>query len=91
MSVAMLLAVIGVLALAGFVLSRQRALASAGGNPRELHSLPNAYGWHGVIWVLVPALVTFVLWLIVQPMVVKVASLPVFRLTWWPMTLPVLW
>jgi phosphate transport system permease protein len=80
MSVAILLAVIGVLALAGFVLSRQKALASAGGNPRELHSLPNAYGWHGAIWVLVPALVTFALWLIVQPMVVEnriSASLPV--------------
>ena len=71
MSVAMLLAVIGVLALAGFVLSRQKALASAGGNPRELHSLPNAYGWHGAIWVLIPALATFALWLIVQPMVVE--------------------
>ncbi|MFM7656151.1 MAG: phosphate ABC transporter permease family protein, partial [Paracoccaceae bacterium] len=71
MSVAMLLAVIGVLALAGFVLSRQRALASAGGNPRALHSLPNYYGWNGAIWVLVPALAGLSLWLIVQPMVVE--------------------
>ena len=71
MSVAMLLAVIGVLALAGFVLSRQRALASAGGNPRALHSLPNYYGWNGAFWVLVPALAGLSLWLIVQPMVVE--------------------
>lgn len=70
MSVAMLLAVIGVLALAGFVLSRQRALASAGGNPRLLHSLPSYHGWNGAIWVLVPAIAGLALWLIVQPMVV---------------------
>lgn len=80
MSVAMLFAVIGVLALAAFVLSRQRALASAKGNARALHSLPNYYGWNGAIWVLLPALAGLVLWLIVQPMVVEnriSADLPV--------------
>lgn len=71
MSVLMLLAAIAVLALAAFFLSRQRAVASAGGNTRLLHSLPAYYGWNGAIWVLVPALGTLALWLIVQPMVIE--------------------
>jgi phosphate transport system permease protein len=71
MSVLMLFAAIAVLALAGFVLSRQRALAAAGGNPRLLHSLPGYYGWYGALSVLVPALVALALWLIVQPMVIE--------------------
>lgn len=71
MSVLMLLAVIAVLALAAFFLSRQRALTSAGGNARLLHSLPGYYGWNGAIWVLIPTLGALALWLIVQPMVIE--------------------
>jgi phosphate transport system permease protein len=71
MSVLMLLSAVAVLALAAFFLSRQRALTSAGGNPRLLHSLPGYYGWNGAIWVLIPALGALALWLIVQPMVIE--------------------
>ncbi len=71
MSVLMLLAVLGVLALAAFVLSRQKALASAGGSPRALHSLPNYYGWFGAVSVLLPALFGLALWLIAQPIFVE--------------------
>lgn len=71
MSVLMLLAVLGVLALAAFVLSRQKVLASAGGSPRALHSLPNYYGWFGAVSVLLPALFGLVLWLIAQPVFVE--------------------
>jgi phosphate transport system permease protein len=71
MSVLMLFAAIAVLALAGYVLSRQRVLAAAGGNPRLLHSLPGYYGWYGALAVLVPALAALVLWLVIQPMVVE--------------------
>jgi phosphate transport system permease protein len=71
MSVLMLLAVIAVLALAAFFLSRQRALTSAGGNARLLHSLPGYYGWNGAIWVLIPSLGALALWLVVQPMVIE--------------------
>lgn len=71
MSVLMLLAVTLALALAAFVLARQRALASAKGNPRDLHSLPKYYGWNGALWVLLPALAGLALWLILQPMVVE--------------------
>jgi phosphate transport system permease protein len=71
MSVLMLFAAVLVLATAAYVLSRQRALASAGGNPRLMHSLPIYYGWNGAIWVLVPALAALAVWLIVQPMVIE--------------------
>lgn len=79
MSVPMTLAALLVLALAGFLLTRQRALATAGGNPRLLHSLPAYYGWFGAIRVLVPGLVTLALWLVLQPLVIETriaATLP---------------
>lgn len=71
MSVTLLLAVVLVLALAAFVIARQKALASAKGSPRDLHSLPAYYGWYGAIAVLLPAFVGLTLWLIVQPVVVE--------------------
>lgn len=79
MSVLMLLAVLAVLAAAAFVLARQRALASADGNPRHLHSLPVYYGWFGAIAVLVPALAALVVWLVLQPPLIETrisAALP---------------
>jgi phosphate transport system permease protein len=71
MSVFLVLAVIAVLALAGFVLGRQRALASTGGNVRRMHSLPGYYGWHGAIMAGVPAVLVLALWLIAQPIVIE--------------------
>jgi phosphate transport system permease protein len=75
----MLLAVIAVLAIAAFFLARQRAMATAGGNPRNLHSLPGYYGWYGVTCVALPALVVLIVWLIGQPMLIEsrvAANLP---------------
>ncbi len=71
MSVLLLLVAILVLAIAAFVICRQRVMASVQGNPRDLHSLPNYYGWHGAIMVALPAFAGLLLWLIVQPMVVE--------------------
>lgn len=71
MTVALTLSLLLVLAGAGFFLGRQRAVASAGGNIRVLHSLPGYYGWHGAIMAGVPALLFLTLWLVVQPMVVE--------------------
>lgn len=70
MSVLMLLAAIAVLSLAAYLLSRQRAIASSGGNPRLLHSLPIYYGWFGALSVLIPTLAALTIWLIAQPMVI---------------------
>jgi phosphate transport system permease protein len=71
MSVLLLLGALAVLSLAAFVLCRARVLASVDGNPRNLHSLPNYYGWHGAIMVALPAIVGLLLWLIIQPLVVE--------------------
>lgn len=71
MSVLMTLAAVAVLGLAAYLLARQRALASAGGNPRLLHSLPLYYGWYGALSVLIPAFAALTIWLVAQPMVIE--------------------
>jgi len=60
-----------VLAAAGYVLCRWRALARAGGNIRLLHSLPGFYGWHGFVAAAVPSLAVLAVWLIAQPLVIE--------------------
>jgi phosphate transport system permease protein len=68
-----------VLALAalGYFVGRSRALASAGGDRRLLHSLPGYYGSNVAMFVVVPAFAVMVVWLLVQPLYVDshVASL----------------
>lgn len=75
MTVFLLVAVILVLAASGYVLGRGRALRAAGGNPRDLHSLPGYYGWHAALMTLIPALVVVVIWLIAQPFVLERGAL----------------
>ena len=60
-----------VLGLTGFVLGRARAMKDAGGDIRNLHSLPSYYGSNVLLSVLIPGLGVLVLWLIVQPMVIQ--------------------
>ena len=71
MSVILLLVVILVLSVAAFVICKGRALSSVQGNPRDLHSLPNYYGWHGAILVGLPAFLGLIAWLVFQPIVVE--------------------
>jgi phosphate transport system permease protein len=63
--------IIAAIAAAGFVLGRRRALASAGGDSRRLHSLPNFYGWNVALTVLTPALGLLALWLLIQPALIE--------------------
>jgi len=65
-----IVAIILALAVAGYVLGRQRAMASAEGDRRNLHSLPGYYGQNVALTALVPALLLFVAWTLIQPMVV---------------------
>ena len=63
----------------GYVVGRQRALASAGGNSRDLHSLPSYYGSAVFLFTAAPALLLLAAWLIVQPVLVErsvVSTLP---------------
>lgn len=71
MSVAFVLLCLGVLAVAGYVLGRQRAMASARGDSRRLHSRPIYYGWHAAIMAGVPALLVLTIWLILQPLAIE--------------------
>ena len=71
MSVLWVVIIILLLSAAGFVLGKRRAIASAGGNTRDLHSLPNYYGWYVAVLTFIPAVLVLSLWLIIQPMVIE--------------------
>ena len=58
------------LAVAAYFLGRAKALGSAGGDSRDLHSLPSYYGWNAALMVLLPALAVLAVWLIVQPVLI---------------------
>ncbi|WP_298835859.1 phosphate ABC transporter permease subunit PstC [uncultured Roseobacter sp.] len=66
-----LLLLILALSVAGFVLGRGRALASAGGDSRLLHSLPVYYGSNAFMKSVVPASGLLILWMLVQPLVLE--------------------
>lgn len=70
MTVLVLTTFLLVLAAAGFVLGRQRALSLAEGSPKLLHSLPSYYGWYAALLVLIPSFLVLLVWLIVQPFVI---------------------
>lgn len=57
-----------VIATGGYVLGRNRAMVSAGGNIRSLHSLPSYYGWNTFMFVSVPSLLFMVAWMLVAPL-----------------------
>ncbi|MFW8634706.1 phosphate ABC transporter permease subunit PstC [Cribrihabitans pelagius] len=59
------------LAAAGFMLGRRRALATAGGDAKALHSLPSYYGSNVALTALVPALAVLAVWLLAQPIFVE--------------------
>lgn len=59
------------LAVLGYVAGRARAMASSGGDARELHSLPNYYGMNVVLFTIAPALMVLVVWLLVQPGIIE--------------------
>lgn len=67
MSAFSILMILFALAAIGYVLGRGRAMKSAGGSIRSLHSLPHYYGWNVALFTLVPALALLALWLLVQP------------------------
>ncbi|RYH12164.1 phosphate ABC transporter permease subunit PstC [Tropicimonas sp. IMCC6043] len=66
-----ILLIVLAIAAIGYVAGRARALASAGGDIRALHSLPSYYGWNAAIKAMVPAFLLIIVWLIVQPIYVS--------------------
>ncbi len=71
MPVFWLVLIVLALAAAGFFIGRLRAISSAGGDRRLLHSLPNYYGANVALTVLVPSLAVLVIWLLAQPMLIE--------------------
>lgn len=67
MPVLWLVLIILAVSTVGFFLGRARALSSAGGDSRNLHSLPSYYGTNVAFSVLVPSLVVVALWSLFQP------------------------
>lgn len=67
MSVGLITLIVLGLAALGFILGRQKALASVKGDARILHSLPAYYGWSVALFAAVPALLVMVVWLFLQP------------------------
>ena len=66
-----LIALVLGIAVAGYFMGRSRAIASAGGDTRILHSLPSYYGNNVALTVITPAFGVLVLWLLVQPMLIE--------------------
>lgn len=50
-----LILILSAIAAIGFLIGRRRALKSAGGDRRKLHSLPVYYGANVAMWAIVPA------------------------------------
>ena len=71
MSLLWIVTIVLVLGAAGYVLGRRKAIASAGGDTRELHSLPGYYGANAAILTIVPALLVLAVWMMAQPLVIE--------------------
>ncbi|QDC09884.1 phosphate ABC transporter permease subunit PstC [Oceanicola sp. D3] len=59
------------LGVVGYVVARSRALATAGNDPRHLHSLPSYYGYMGFLFAVAPAVLLLIVWLIASPIVIE--------------------
>lgn len=68
------LTVLGLAAL-GYAIGRRRAMASAGGDLRKLHSLPTFYGWITALGVLVPVVVVVIAWLFAEGFMIHSSAL----------------
>ena len=63
----LIILIVAIIAFVGFLSARNRALLTAGGDKRNLHSLPRYYGGSALMFTLAPATLIFALWLVLQP------------------------
>jgi len=76
----LLLVILLGISAAAYYLGRRRAFAVAGGSARNLHSLPLYYGLHVAIWCLLPSLLVFSAWLLLEDNIITqlvIDSMPV--------------
>ncbi len=71
MTTGILILLVVALAVAAYVLARQRSLASVGGDIKRLHSLPGQHGLMAFLLTAVPALLLMAAWLLVQPILIE--------------------
>lgn len=71
MSNFLIIAFVLALGAIGYFLGRGRAMASAGGNRRNLHSLPSYYGANTALNAVIPAMGVLVIWLLAQPLLIN--------------------
>ena len=71
MSNTLIILIILGLGFIGYFAGRSRALAAAGGDRRNLHSLPAYYGANVGLNAVVPAMLALFVWLIVQPLIIN--------------------
>ena len=71
MPVGLLVLIVLIIGAVGYFVGRQRTMAMAGGDVRELHSLPSYYGQTLFLAAVVPSLICLVIWLLIQPLYVE--------------------
>lgn len=79
MSFPVLFGVLALLTVLGFFLGRSRALSTADGHARNLHSLPNYYGYYIGLWCAAPGFLLLIGWMALETSVMNsmlIANLP---------------
>lgn len=79
MSFPVLFGVLALLTVLGFFLGRSRALSTADGHARNLHSLPNYYGYYIGLWCAAPGFLLLIGWMALETSVMDsmlIANLP---------------
>ena len=71
MSNTLILLILLALGVLGFFAGRARAMATAGGDRRNLHSLPSYYGAFVGLNAVIPAAIALFVWLLVQPFIIN--------------------
>lgn len=75
MSLGLLFLTLIVLATAGYVFGQRRALSSADGDMRKLHSLPTFYGWITALGVFIPVFFLIIAWIFAESFAVERSAL----------------
>jgi len=71
MSLLFIVIVVLTLAVVGYVMGIQRALGSADGDQKILHSLKKYYGQNVALMVIIPSFLVLAAWMIIQPLVIQ--------------------
>jgi phosphate transport system permease protein len=71
MSTSTIIIVLLLLSVVGYYLGRRTSVRTAGGDMRQLHSLPSYYGYYVAIWCGLPALLLLLAWIALEPAIIR--------------------